>query len=32
MEKSNNSTFFIFVFEMSKFRNIGSSTFGCSKC
>ena len=27
IEKSNNSTFVIFIFEISKFRNIGRSTF-----
>ena len=32
MEKSNNSTFVICIFEISKFRNIGRSTFGRSKC
>ena len=31
MEKSNNWTFVIFIFEISKFRNISNSTFGCSK-
>ena len=31
MEKSNNSTFIIFIFEISKFRNIDRSTFGRSK-
>ena len=29
--KSNNSTFIILIFEISKFRNIGRSTFGRSK-
>ena len=28
MEKSNNSTFVIFIFEILKFRNIGSYKFG----
>ena len=28
MEKSNNSNFVIFIFEISKFRNIGCSKFG----
>ena len=31
MCKSNNSTFVSFIFETSKFRNIGRSTFGLSK-
>ena len=31
MEKSNNLNFVIFIFEISKFRNIGHSTFGRSK-
>ena len=31
MEKSNNSTFIIVIYEISKFRNIGRSTFGRSK-
>ena len=32
MEKSNNSIFVIFILEISKFRNIGRSTFDRSKC
>ena len=33
MEKWNNSTFVIFVFEISEFQNIGrSTTFGRFKC
>ena len=28
IEKLNNSTFVILIFEISKFRNIGRSTFG----
>ena len=31
IEKSNNSTFVISIFEVSNFRNIGRSTFGRSK-
>ena len=32
MEKFNNSTFVIFIFAISKFRIIGCSTLGRSKC
>ena len=32
IEKSNNSTFFILIHEIMKFRNIGCSIFACYRC